>query len=966
MRIVLSSLAHGIVIVAILLTTSPPASVRSGETGKQDAAPAVDIQPVNIDNAHELLISGKYDEALAAYDQLIGDGISQDLAQIGRADCLFQLGHYQKIIDESITSPAGKSVARLVQLARAYQAVGKYDETISRCRQAIALDKSTPSPRLLLAQTLELIGKIDEAITTYRWFDTLMVEREELPEDAAWLTDVALGFLRYSVLTKTNVISRTRHVLVQMLQQAYSRLDRTYWPARVAAADLLRQKHNNDEADGSVSDYKAALLINDQLPEAYVGLGEVLLEGWRFEEVETHVKLALDINPQHAGALQLLANKQITERRYSDAVETCDKALEINPNNLIALALQASGYACQYNDSQVKKLQARAERINPRPAIFHRILGESLSGIRQYASSEKQLRLAIEIEPTHADTHTTLGLMYMQWGDEDKARDALDKAWSLDPFNKRTKFTLDLLDSITKFNTYESPNFIVRYNEETDPGLGEYVAVYLEEIYELVTEDYDTPLTEKTIIELFPTQRSFAVRITGQPWIHTIGACTGRVIALASPRKSVHLSGTYDLARVLRHEFTHTVTLAATNNRIPHWFTEGLAVYGEDSPRSFSWWELLADATRRDRLFTLESVNWGFIRPKRPSDRQLAYAQSEWMCEYITERFGYGKMIDTLALYKQGQTQVQVFTTHFGIPTETFDADFRVWARHALLEKGFDLTPPEDVEALRELAEKDKENADTLGRLALAEYDAGEFMRALEVARKTIILDANNANASQVIADVTAALINEKPPLSAIKAYEDEMMPALLVLAKHDPNNWTSPKRLGEIALRNEQYEQAEAHFKKLQMLCPMDPVSWRGLAGIYLHQEDNDKALSQLLELARTEENNGDVPAKIAQIHASHDRYGEAVFWYKRALSIDPFNVGIHHALARVYIHMSDTAGALREYTMLTAIDPETVDHWERAAVAAHKLGLKDKAVTFAKRAMKLNPNSSAKSIIP
>ncbi len=940
--------------------------VVADESNQPEEKSAVKLQNVDIDAAEELLVSGKYDEALTAYDQLIADGDNKDRANSGRAACLLALGQYQKAIDDGTAFPADNSVIRLVLIARAHHALGQYDEAIARCRRAIALDKSAPGPRLLLAQTLEMIGKTDEAISTYSWFDTLLVERESLTDDAAWLTDVASGFLRYSVLTQTNVISRTRHVLSQMLQEAYSRIDRTYWPARLVAADILREKHNNDETDGSVSDYKAALLINDRLPDAYVGLGEILLEGWRFEEVEEHVTLALDINPNHAGALQLLANKQITERRYSEAVKTCDKALEINPNNLKAIALQASGYACQYNDKQVEKLQVRAERINPHPAIFHRILGESLSGIRQYASSEKQLLRAIEIEPTHADTHTTLGLMYMQWGDEDKARDALDKAWSLDPFNKRTKFTLDLLDSITKFNTFESPNFIVRYQEESDPGLGEYVAEYLEEIYELVTEDYDTPLLEKTIIELFPTQRSFAVRITGQPWIHTIGACTGRVIALASPRKSAHLSGTYDLARVLRHEFTHTVTLAATNNRIPHWFTEGLAVYGEDSPRSFAWWELLADTMRRDRLFTLESVNWGFIRPKRPSDRQLAYAQSEWMCEYITERFGYGKMIDTLDLYKQGKTQSYVFTNHFGIPTETFDADFRVWARRALLEKGFDLTPPEDVAELRNAVEKDKENATILGKLAQAEYDAGEVMRSLEVARKTITLDANNINASQVIADVLAALIAEKPPLSAIKAYEDEMMPALQVLAKSNPKNWTSPKRLGEIALRNEQYEQAEMHFKKLQKLCPMDPVSWKGLAGIYLHRENNDKALAQLLELARTEENDADVPATIAQIHASHDRYGEAVFWFKRALFIDPFSVELHNDLARVYIHMSDTAGALREYTMLTATAPDTVDHWERAAVAAHKLGQEDKAIMFAKRAVELNPNSSAKSIIP
>ena len=109
-------------------------------------------------------------------------------------------------------------------------------------------------------------------------------------------------------------------------------------------------------------------------------------------------------------------------------------------------------------------------------------------------------------------------------------------------------------------------------------------------------------LAHRTIIEVFPTQAAFAVRITGKPWIHRVGACTGRVIALASPRESAQLTGAYNLAAVLKHEFTHTVTLAATENRIPHWFTEGLAFWQENSDRSFFWCTLLAEAVRRGEL----------------------------------------------------------------------------------------------------------------------------------------------------------------------------------------------------------------------------------------------------------------------------------------------------------------------------------------------------------------------------
>ncbi len=412
------------------------------------------------------------------------------------------------------------------------------------------------------------------------------------------------------MLTRTNVPRRTKHVLNEMLQVAYGRLDRTYWPARIAAADLLREKYNNDEEDGSVSDYKAALRINKNLPQAHVGLGEVALEGWDLEEVERRVELALAINPKFAPAIHLLAKKYIAERRYRQGIDTCERALATNPNDVTALSLSTAASACQYDQAAVEQKASRVAAINPTCVLLHRILGAFSSGTRQYSMAEQEYLKAIEFDPTDANPRTELGMMYMQWGLEEKARDALEAAWALDPFNERTKFTLELLELLEKFDRVETAHFIVKYNAKRDPGIGEFIAAYMEDIYEPVTGDYDAPLTSKTIVEFFPTHREFGVRITGKPWIHTIGACTGRVIALASPGDSAHLP-TYDVARVLKHEFTHTVTLEATLNRIPHWFTEGLAVYQEDAPRNFMWCELLANAARRDRLSSRWSRSTG-------------------------------------------------------------------------------------------------------------------------------------------------------------------------------------------------------------------------------------------------------------------------------------------------------------------------------------------------------------------
>jgi Flp pilus assembly protein TadD len=85
-----------------------------------------------------------------------------------------------------------------------------------------------------------------------------------------------------------------------------------------------------------------------------------------------------------------------------------------------------------------------------------------------------------------------------------------------------------------------------------------------------------------------------------------------------------------------------------------------------------------------------------------------------------------------------------------------------------------------------------------------------------------------------------------------------------------------------------------------------------------------------------------------------------------QQALYIDPFGVAIHEALAEVCMMTGDTATALKEFTMLTRIEPDKARHFERAAMAAHKLGDAAAAEQFARKAVSLDPQSPAKTLIP
>jgi hypothetical protein len=271
-----------------------------------------------------------------------------------------------------------------------------------------------------------------------------------------------------------------------------------------------------------------------------------------------------------------------------------------------------------------------------------------------------------------------------------QAKGVLEAAYSLDPFNFRTTNYIILLEKLAKMARRESDHFIVFYDEEKDPLIAEYLNEYLEGIHADVSAAFKHEPKVKTFIEVFPTHDAFSVRTTGSPWIGTVGASTGRVIALVTPRKGEKTMGPFNWAQVLRHEYTHTVTLSATDNRIGHWMTEGLAVYQEHSPLKWEWVPMLYQAVTKKQLFSMDDITWAFVRPKRPQDRSLAYAQSYWICKYIEEKWGHDAILEMMTQFKQGKTQEQVFVDVLKTSSGDFSDQFFAWTEKQVEGWGYD------------------------------------------------------------------------------------------------------------------------------------------------------------------------------------------------------------------------------------------------------------------------------------
>ena len=128
---------------------------------------------------------------------------------------------------------------------------------------------------------------------------------------------------------------------------------------------------------------------------------------------------------------------------------------------------------------------------------------------------------------------------------------------------------------------------------------------------------------------------------------------------------------------MLKHEVVHVITLQQTEFNIPHWYTEALAVESEGFPAPAGVEQDAPGArARRAKLLNLDTINLGFIRPKEPDDRQMAYCQAQLYAQYMLKRFGPDALIKMLDAYRRGLTTDRAIDACFHVEKADFEAGY--------------------------------------------------------------------------------------------------------------------------------------------------------------------------------------------------------------------------------------------------------------------------------------------------
>lgn len=434
------------------------------------------------------------------------------------------------------------------------------------------------------------------------------------------------------------------------------------------------------------------------------------------------VEQTLKGNPNHTGAYLLLANHHIDAEQYEQADIALAKVLEINPAHPRAHALRAVLAELRGNTPGIETARAAALQSWAENPEVDSLIGLKFSQKYRFAEGAQHQRQALEFDPEYLPAKAQLAQDLLRLGQDEEGWKLAQEVQEADPYNVVAYNLVTLRESLAKFQTLTSKHFLVRMDPKEAEVYGQRVLDLLERAQEQLGKKYGMEPKEKTIVEIFPDQKDFAIRTFGLPGgAGYLGVCFGRLITANSPAARPGSATNWEA--VLWHEYCHVVTLQLTRNRMPRWLSEGISVYEERQARG-TWGEQMKPRYRAmilgEDLTPVSRLSGAFLKPKTPLHLQFAYYESSLVVEYLLERFGLDAMKRIFADLGTGIAINDALAKH-AAPLEQIDREFAERAQALARNTGprLDWSQPEPAKIATEAALRTwvKENPDNYSAL---------------------------------------------------------------------------------------------------------------------------------------------------------------------------------------------------------------------------------------------------------
>jgi tetratricopeptide (TPR) repeat protein len=603
--------------------------------------------------------------------------------------------------------------------------------------------------------------------------------------------------------------------------------------------------------------FQEALEIDPKNAQAYLGLARVYEEGYSSKAKEAADK-ALELDPKLYEADELKARIALEDDDRPKAVEAADAALKIEPNAVDAIAIHAAIEMLDDKESPwVEKLGKIANRGKGYETIAHFFVIN-----RRYDEGIAYYRKAIAAQPDLWSAHSQLGVNLMRFGHDGEAYQELELAYNGDhTSDASTRNSLKLLDTYKDYKTFETPTTILKLNKKEADVLRPYFEQQMKFNIALFEKKYQYKLKEPVQVEVFPNHEDFAVRTLGLPGLGALGVTFDTVVAMDSP--SGRPPGEFHWASTLRHEMSHVFILKLTNDRVPRWFTEGLAVH-EETATTPDWGDRITPeiitAIRDKKLLPVAQIDRGFVHPEFPAQVIVSYFEAGKMCDYIAAHYGESKLLDMAHEFANNVPTVKVIRDQLKIEPEAFDKEFL-----ASIDKETSVTVQNFEEWTKGLGDVNKlarqpdaKPEDVIAKARALEHfypDYVEIGNPYLIVAKACLTKGDKACAMEEYAKYSK---NSGRDADAVKQYAkllDEAGKTKEAEAALDRLNFVNPmdadlhEKLGALYLKTNDAPLAVREFEALVALHPIDQAgSHYNLAKAFNAEGQKDKAREEAL----------------------------------------------------------------------------------------------------------------------
>jgi len=443
---------------------------------------------------------------------------------------------------------------------------------------------------------------------------------------------------------------------------------------RVRWGRLFLERYNRKD---SADLFNEALAIKTSYAPAILGLALVADETFEGKALSLAQK-ALEADPKLVEARELMARLKLEDSDSKGAVAEADTALRLQPDAKDALAIRAAVELLA--DKSPEPWLGKMIGKDPHYGRGFETIAHFLVLNRRYDEGIEYYKKAVAASPYLDSAYSELGINLMRMGREPEARQALETAFNHGWKDDATVNSLRLMDSYKNFVTFKTNNTILRLQQKEADVLHPYFETEMKRAMAAYEKKYQMHLGRPVQVEVYPDHEDFAVRTMGMPGLGALGVTFGDVVAMDSP--SGRRPGDFHWASTLWHEMSHVYVLTATKFRVPRWFTEGVAVH-EETAAAPDWGDRLTpdviQAIKTKKLLPVAEIDRGFIHPLYPGQVIVSYFQAGKICDYISQKWGEGKLLDMIHAFAQTTTTEAVIEKQLGLQPAEFDKQFMAW-----------------------------------------------------------------------------------------------------------------------------------------------------------------------------------------------------------------------------------------------------------------------------------------------